>query len=315
MDGDLVQANGVCSPKAIRNQSKYGTCMPPNDLREIATAYNKQASANDKIPSQLFKTPKLLKLELEKKLGCNTEKCIVQSEIVKSLRDKYMHLKHFYRPEMPSSWLENPRTWLNNVDISYVMSQYEEHYKSFKFVGVLPSDVNAESVCGRYGMCSFNLFDFMATGKRSFGIIFNTDVDSGPGIHWVAVFGCMNPNDPKFGFCYYDSVARPPPHTGGSQKKVGIMAFLRELKADADLYFKDLDLDKKTDIFKFNTKYNIKEHQHKSTECGMFSMLFIILCLERKNLTYSQVCHILKKGSDDFVQSYRKKLFHTEMKK
>lgn len=312
----FVEANGQCSPRAQRNASVFGTCMPPNYLKDIARIYN-QKNKNP-IPKEDFKSNKALVTALEARLGCSDEKCIVQSDVVQSADGLYQKLKGLYRPDMPVSWNKNMNTWLSNIDIEKVMVQYEDSNPAFKFVGVFPVDVYKQDVCGYYGMCTFNVFDFLATGKKTFGIIFNLDEHKGPGSHWVALYGCFVLNDPKFGFCYYDSAGRPPPKM--------IKDFLKDIKQDAMLFFKDQlpknisesNGEQKTSTNRqkqqhlknpFKTQFNVKEHQKKSSECGVFSMLFIIACLEHKKKTFNQICSMLDKGSDDYVQQYRKKLY------
>ena len=37
---------------------------------------------------------------------------------------------------------KNKNTWLNSLDISRVMKQYEDNYKNFRFLGPSPIDFN-----------------------------------------------------------------------------------------------------------------------------------------------------------------------------
>lgn len=295
---NLIAANGICSPKANGNLKRFGSCIPPQDMKTIANAYNKTAS--DKIPIQHMLDQQTLKNTLNRRLGCNGEKCWLQSPAIQNVQGLYDKLIKLYRPDMPKSWLTNPTEWLSNVDIEKVMKQYEENHPKFKFLGVFSIDFYSDEVCKHYSICNFNVFDFLATGKKEFGIVLNLDTYHGSGSHWVSIFACFNPKDPKFGLCYYDSGARGPPSHA--------VHFLKQVKKDARLFFKDQinDFDKR-----FKTQTNAKEHQKKNTECGVFSMIFLIMCLENRDKNYDSICDMLHVGSDDFINRFRRKLYHS----
>lgn len=298
----IIAANGLCSPSAQPNMKKYGSCMPPKYMRKIGELYNKhkeqEGKASALIPKDVLKTPTVLKLELDKRFQCKNEKCWLEQNVVRQKFDLVKKLEHMYRPKMPESWKSNSHEWLSDYDIREVMKQYEDQYKVFGFLGVFPIDFKDTGVCTKYSVCAFNLFDFLASGKRELGIVLNLDKHTGSGTHWVALFVSLNPNSSKFGFCYYDSGGVAPPQH--------LLPFLKELKADARMYFKDTvpNFDKR-----FKTQYNTKKHQAKNTECGVFSMLFLIACLEHKNADYNKVCNMMKERWDDEAHKYRKSLF------
>ena len=52
-------------------------------------------------------------------------------------------------------------------------------------------------------------------------------------------------------------------------------------------------------IARFRKGRNKTKHQFKDTECGIFSMLFIALCLENPKLTYLQVLKLVKTDRND----------------
>ena len=89
------------------------------------------------------------------------------------------------------------------------------------------------------------------------GLIYNLDVSSGPGTHWVAIYIDNKDNEIN----YYDSYGSEP------------------IKLINDFIFQ---LDNKYKKLGYNPKiiYNDKRHQYGGSECGMFSINFI---LERIN--------------------------------
>ena len=61
--------------------------------------------------------------------------------------------------------------------------------------------------------------------------------------------------------------------------------------------------------FKFNTNEGI-EHQYGNTECGMYSLFFIVHMLEDKITEHYLKTHILK---DKYMQKFRKVYFNESL--
>lgn len=298
----IISANGVCAPSAMPNMKRFGSCMPPKYMRKIGELYNKhkeqEGKGSEVISQDIMKSPSVLKQELDRRFQCRNEKCWLEQNVVRQKLDLVHKLDMLYRPKMPESWKVNSHEWLSDDDIRKVMKQYEALYKHFGFMGVFPIDFKEKDVCTLYKVCAFNVFDFLASGKKELGLVLNLDKHTGSGSHWVAVFVSLNPKSSKFGMCFYDSGGvLPPQHT---------VNFLKEIREDARLYFKDSvpNFDKR-----FKTQYNVKKHQVKNTECGMFSMLFLIACLEHKSADYNKICNMMKERWDEEAHTYRKRLF------
>jgi hypothetical protein len=275
----LIRSNARCSPKS---HGKGEMCLTVKEMHQIAK--------DAKVP--IVKDKKKLTDLLNSKLNCQDDKCWV--DILGKTA-----LKANFRPDVPSVWAEKPTQWLSNFDISKVMVQYTEKYKQFAFLGVAPLDFSSSNVCGVYRLCDFNLFDLLASGKKEFGIVINLDKFGNGGSHWVALYCSCKPKSKMFGMCYYDSCGFPP--------KKETRDFIVKVKKEAGLFFRDkmVDFDKR-----FVTMYNTRQHQKKHSECGMFSMVFLISCLERKD--YASVCEEMSVGSDDLINAHRKLLFYVK---
>ena len=136
--------------------------------------------------------------------------------------------------------------WLSTIEIEDVMKQYELVFKDFKFISCVPSDF-------------YSLYpqDFpknvLDTIKKS-AIVFNTDPSNKPGQHWVSLF-FENVGDANNTLLveYFDSTGDPP-----------IANFKKFLNND---YFKSRNVIYKQNHFK---------HQKGDTECGVFSLFYII---------------------------------------
>jgi hypothetical protein len=166
-------------------------------------------------------------------------------------------------PSCPTAWRENDRTWLTNFDILDVMSQYETRYRSFHFAGVFPVDASQrdrEGTCVVDTMCAL---DVRALSRRyaQLGFVFNLDRHDQPGSHWVAVYVGLRPSLPNYGVYYFDSVGQEPP--------AELAAFLNSVVA-------------RMNDPRFRRVVNTERKQYKNTECGMFSINFLVQCLQRR---------------------------------
>jgi len=289
-----IKTDGFCSPLRVGLHSKTGTCLTVEELRSVAALYNKK-HPQDAIQREAFKDHKQLVKELDKRFkskGCDkgADHCWIKQDEVKEL---YHALQENYRPPTPFEWLKKARTWLNTFDILNVMKQYQTN--GFKFLGVFPVDFNQKKndTCVVRDMCSFNAIELLNNGIKHFGVVFNLDRHDQPGSHWVATYCNMDPSSKKYGICYYDS--------GGSKPPNYIKEFMKDVKDQVSAHHK-------TD--KFLARFNNTRHQFKNTECGIFSMLFLILCIENLNETYRITRHkIPKHKKDSLVHQFRKKLY------
>ena len=177
------------------------------------------------------------------------EDCWLDQAPIKKINDEKIHLKTF-RPKFPDEWKENKFEWLSSVDILNVMKQLEEADKQFTFLGPVPSD------CPQKINCELSKLDPIKLSKQGInkiGIVYNLDISTGPGTHWTAVFI----NTPKNEIDYFDSYGDKP--TWLIQKfmeRIG-KKFLKQNREPLLIY-------------------NDKRKQFGNSECGMFSMYFLI---------------------------------------
>tara|TARA_B100000405_G_scaffold302490_1_gene265918 strand:+ start:48 stop:869 length:822 start_codon:yes stop_codon:yes gene_type:complete len=246
--------NHQCSPGVEDNL----TCFTHSQLKSIARKYNSK-NKNDKIIISRKKEELWKSIRDKMKYSCDDEKCWANGD--NSLLERF-------RPSKPEEWKLNPRTWLTNFDINHVMKQYEKKFKTFKFVGVFPNNYDDKifmNVCVSEELCNLNISDMINKGKYQLGIVFNTDPHWSSGAHWVAVYIGISVKYPKkFGFFYYDSNAEKPSTYVYKLYEEVKKQMSKVTKKDFDLYIND------------------RRHQFKNTECGMFSMHFIIQMLDRK---------------------------------
>jgi len=301
-----------CSP--VR-QGLGKSCLTLAELQTVASLYNKECQDGKEqrvsgtykhglIPLHAFKSRDTLLSEIQVRfkekcgLAGHADHCWLEQDVIKSSSELYTALQKNYKPRKPSSWIKNDREWLNTFDILKVLSQYQEKHSHFSFLGVFPVDFVVKqkegNSCIVQDMCNFNLASLVDQSKTSFGMIINLDRHDQPGSHWVGLYCCWDPASPKYGICYYDSAGEKPPKTVGTFIKT-VIAQEKELAPNH----------KK----QFQVKYNCDRHQFKGTECGIFSLLFVILCVEKSKLKFREVRKKIKDladRNDNGIHKFRK---------
>ena len=277
-----------CSPENEHIYEKSKTCYNLKELQLIAKNYNKAMPTNP-IPIHVKKT--VLLDHLKSRLPMHESKWVdldFMKVIKKETRDE---LKEIFRPSTPSSWTNNNREWLTTYDILNVMNQYEKKYKSFKFLGVHPIDFafkpQGYDTCISNELCRFDIKTFLKGGYSQFAVIFNLDKHYEPGSHWVAFYCGLKPTLKNFGCYFIDSNSTETPKE--------VVKLMKNIKLQIDSYYK------KNIANKFKSMENRKRFQFKNSECGMFSMYFIIQFL--KQIPFSEI--IETNIDDDDVHKFR----------
>jgi hypothetical protein len=198
-----------------------------------------------------------------------------------------------FAPTSPKEWTKNPNEWLSSLDIIQVMNQYEKKYKCFEFMGPSPIDYDTHklySECVWEELCHFNLADQIKKKKTKIGIIFNLDPHYKSGSHWVSLFI----NIKKGQIFYFDSA--------GPQIPEQIKKLVDKVTEQGHQLQNKIN-------FVFDQNYPV-EHQYGNTECGMYSLFFIVHMLEDKITGHYLKKHILK---DKYIEKFRKIYFNSEL--
>lgn len=300
-----------CSPLVEGKTANENTCYTPTILRGIRDSYNKshpESAISSDSPNEIWH-------ELKNKLSeCKKEDCwlkeIKDTQLQKDL-DKYI-----FAPDRPPDWSENPNEWLSNIDILEVLRQYEKKHKTFKFIGPTPIDFDDKpeeygGKCVWSELCTFDLGKYINRGIRQIGIIFNLDTHDKGGSHWVSLFICVKPHSTfKNVAFFFDSAGSPAP------KRVGDLVS-RIQKQWLELY----PTTKHPIEFIQNAPHT---HQYSNTECGMYSLLFIVTMLTgkslqtagnftKKRLSLQERIHLFQKEkiTDHVAETYRTIYFNT----
>jgi hypothetical protein len=249
-----------CAPGVIFDA---GSCITLPVLISMAEAYNKVNT--DKIKLSCRKEtlhPRKYKKYLLKKIGerckkCTTQLCWTQQDFIKKMNEEMkIQLEKFtLRPEGPNGRFE----WLNTININEVMDQHEIVHKDFLFLGAVPMDFHEIKQEGVYDL---DLDKTKKDGITKFGIVFNLDNHNQSGSHWVAAYADMESGQ----VYYFDSY--------GTRPEKRVTNFMSKLAK----HYEETYPEKKCDVRHAKTR-----HQRENSECGVYSINFILELLGGKS--------------------------------
>lgn len=272
-----------CSPKIGKDKLDF-TCYTKNSLFKLKEIWNK------KHPDMLITSnkPREIWESLNYVFGktCGRESCWLKHKAL-SENIPLDIKKNTFAPKRPDAWKEKPDEWLSSIEILEVMKQYEKIYSCFDFIGPSPIDYDkhiAYGECVWEELCEFNLDKTLKDGKRKIGIIFNLDTHDKPGSHWVALFI----NTDKKRIYYLDSYGEKIPSK--------INKFSNKVIKQADTL----------GLGKYELLVNKRRHQFSESECGMYSLYFIIQML--KGQCFEKFTK--QRIKDDLMKKLRKKYFN-----
>lgn len=247
-----------CRPRVGETRPAYG-CLPAQELIKIHQAImgGKAHEGGNRKPKDYLR----LRNDIAEKMKVEPE---AEASFINALpistSEKLRLKKEYLRPSQPTTWKDDPDMWLDSNNIKDVMTQYAEDRKDFEFLGPYPIDFAApdpykdgqKDRCLIGEMCSLDIPGLRAKGKDKVGIIYNLDPHYKSGSHWVANYIDLTKNH-----CYYfDSY--------GMEAPAQVQKFMQWLTLQEP---------------KMKLAYNARRFQFKGSECGMYSMYFIIRML------------------------------------
>jgi hypothetical protein len=277
-----------CSPKP-KNEMNNFTCYTDKSLYKLRDLWNERhpdIKINTNSPEEIHKI-----LSEKLKGVCNKESCWIKQKAV--FGNLSSDMADSFAPESPAEWEKNPNEWLSSEDIMNVMKQYEKAYKCFDFIGPTPIDFDTKMLYGECvwdELCKFDLAKQIKDGKTKIGIIFNTDPHNKPGKHWISLF--INIKKKKIFF--FDST--------GDKAPKEVTAFINKIKKQG--------LSLKPKINFISDSNEGVEHQYGNTECGIYSLFFIVHMLEDKTTEHYLKTHILK---DEYIEKFRHIYFNDSL--
>jgi hypothetical protein len=287
---------------------EQGSCFTIDQLLDMANAYNnmillkliESTLGPIKISNSKIELLKQLNDRLKDKCGDNNQICWIKQSFIQRTLKKDDIINNTIRPSGPQGRF----TWLSTSNIDNVMKQYHERYPDFKFMGTVPLDFDSFP---QLGFINIKLDKMVKDGITKLGAVFNLDYHYQSGSHWVAMY-----SDLKHGKIYYfDSYGKPP--------ELEIKKFVKRI---TKWYVKkheknNIEIDdtetfmcqkEKNNIEKnslMDIRYGTLRHQYKNSECGVYSMNFILRLL--KGETFDEING--SRLSDDKVNECREVYF------
>ena len=230
-----------CHPRVGETRPSVG-CLPLSTYKQIAS----------KLGVNSNQSPGTLRAALDEKLNVKPgqEYSFLQASPL-SQDEKTSLAKQYLRPKMPDAWKSDPDQWLDSLNIEAVMKQYEEVRPDFDAPDPY-AHAGGGKKCLIREICDLNVNEFFKEGKKYVGIVYNLDPHFKGGSHWIASFIDI----PRHKCFYFDSYGMEPPKP--------IAKFMKWLTTQ----------DNQMKLY-----YNSRRFQFKGSECGVYSLYFIIRML------------------------------------
>lgn len=278
------------------------SCFTKNALLTMVKAWNETH------PNQIYIRKgdtkrdlwEALNLKLRDTCG-EDETCWLEQPFLRSRPE----LDQYFKPLAPLGQYQ----WLSTDHIFNVMRQWEVKFPKFKFVGPLPMDFMKLHDPDSKFLQKLHLHQ--VKGIDNIGVIFNIDPSTKDGSHWVA----LNVNLRKREIHYFDSYGDkhyfrnkyqlPYQDSYGKlyqrRDKISIPIAVQDLIASMTRGQKGGGSNRPSG---YQIKINTIQHQYANSECGIYSMLFVIKSINSsfENITQDIVM-------DEKANQYRSILF------
>lgn len=229
---------------------------------------------------------------LKNRYKCEDEICVLNKVEVRNIigSDKIeKNITTNFKPTGPGYSTD----WLSNKNIDDVLDQIQKKYTNKHFLHIPFQMIDFEK--HNKELARLNWQEEYAKGFRTFGTIINTDKYSGSGKHWFAIFGDFLDDSPEFTIEYFNS--------SGEKPVDEIIAWMAKMRATLHFFDEQGNEKKITDVIA-----STRTHQFSNTECGVYSLYYIISRLDGVPVSYFQNNII----SDDTMYEFRKYLFRSK---
>ena len=280
LDTSNINQDMKCAPS-----KKYldGSCFSHETLKKIANNYNNKN--NDKINLNLSKLELVKELDNRLNNKCSDQICWLRLDIVKELNNEDIK-NNTFRPTGPPKKYD----WLSTTHINEVIQQYHTIHSNFIFLGAVPLDFEDLPVLG---INNLKFDELINQGKTKIGLVINLDEHWKDGSHWVSLYTDLEKNH----IYYFDSIGKKPlkkirkfinritkyMYSKKYNKKLPLNDVVEKLKNLNKLKEDKLEKVTKTNEHiknllggNFDIRYNNIQHQFANSECGVYSINFII---------------------------------------
>lgn len=244
-----------CSPLVKNNTN--GVCLDRQGLLHYIRLYN-QHNEDQILIKPRMSDEELVKLIHNHLTACRGKGDWCWADQPFAAQDPVIQSR--YKPKIP----QQRNQWLKTTDIDKVIKPYEQLYPDFKYLGTVPLDFDK---LRNFQFSNLNYCEMYNKGKTKLAAVFNLDTSDKRGSHWVSMFADLD----KHYIAFFDSVgvSRPP------KEIVHLMQSIkRQIERCVHHRFKRYVANN------VNLKVNNRNIQKGNSECGVFSIYFILKCLE-----------------------------------
>ncbi len=269
----------VCSPAHVVEvvakfvNAKQGEAKQSNIEQSKSVSQNKRFkdAVNKVITSQkVIKSAKEL-------LNCNSESCVLNNSEFRDFAKQAGFkesldavIAEFFKPDGPAADFG----LLNNINIDNVLKQLEKKFPTFYHIPYQMRDFDKYNT----ELATIDLAKVFQSGKRSFGVVLNTDYTVGPGIHWFCLFGEYYPEEKRVTIEYFNS--------SGESPLPEVQAWIHK----TENWLKH-QMGVEVDI-KYSTGIRLQNDDHS---CGVYCLMYIWLRLEGKDFKWFTASNIQDK--------------------
>ena len=284
-----------CAPGIVFTN---GSCFSTEQLKKITLKYNNKY--NKKLNININKKDLVYQLQKELSNICKDQKCWTKQHFLNNDNDESIKniIENTFRPDGPKKNFD----WLSTTHINDVFEQYQNKYNDFTFLGAVPIDFDELPILG---ISDLDFKELQNNNINKFGVVFNFDEHYKDGSHWVALYSDLN----KDQIYYFDSY--------GSKPKKRIRKFVNRIlkylyqkkynkKLDINNLLQNINNNTQNIEKNFDVDCNNIRHQFGGSECGVYSINFILRLL--KGETFKTICNNIT--TDNQVNKCRNVYFH-----
>jgi hypothetical protein len=291
-----------CAPSKIYSD---GSCFSIDSLTKIAFAYNLYIGNKTKTEINITDSKINLVNDITNRIiSCNNNQlCWLELDWVKNINNTDIN-NNTFRPLGP----QGKFNWLSTTNINDIIKQYETKYTDFKFLGTVPYNFEDLSYLN---ISNINL-DKLNININKIGLVINLDEHWQSGSHWVSLFADIS----KDQIFFFDSYGiKPKPRITDFVKKIALWCYKKhhlkiETETNNNLDTESLFMRKKKNKYELmmDINYNKVRHQYKYSECGVYSINFILRLL--KGESFNNICSNIT--TDAQINECRKTYFRFE---
>ena len=156
--------------------NKTGVCSDDAVITKIAPLSNvdlKSPYLTESVKQQIID-------DLKTKTNCDSESCLFETDLLKkAVGNTTSIIKETFKPQGPY----DSDDWLDNFNIDHVLKQNMEKYKDFYAIPFQMIDFAKQ----KSELATLEL-DKLTTQYNTAAVVINTDISTGKGKHWFAIF-------------------------------------------------------------------------------------------------------------------------------